>query len=138
MKIKVIKKRDDDDSSKKIEKQKLLYIYRDGCSYICSECYFYKEKKCALFGQSIEIKPYGGCNLWVKANGTESNWINGITKTEAGYMENKVGFTCGRCEYFIANNNDCQKVNKNSSGDTPNQILSGGCCNGWEKDDEDE
>jgi hypothetical protein len=119
----------------KTDKSLVLYLYREGCNYTCDECYFYKNKKCALYGESVDIKPYGGCNLWQKANGNESDWINSTTKEETDYIENKDGFTCGRCEYFIADQNNCQKVNRNSKGDTPNKILSGGCCNRWEEDD---
>ncbi len=134
MKIKVTKSNQDADSSK-IEKALALYLYRDGCNYTCSECYFYKEKKCALYGQSITIQSYGGCNLWQKAKGVEANWINSTTKEETGYTENKDGFTCGRCEYFIPSQNNCQKVNRNSKGDTPKEIIEDACCNGWEKKD---
>ncbi len=137
MKIKITKTDTDDNPSKKIDKSLVLYLYRKGSNYTCEECYFYKEKKCALYGQSVNIQPYGGCNLWQKANGTEANWINSTTKEETDYTENKDGFTCGRCEYFIGAKNDCHKINKNSIGDTPKQILHDACCNGWSKNDND-
>jgi hypothetical protein len=135
MKIRVANPPDKDDNSNKIDKSLVLYLFRDGCKYTCEECYFYKEKKCALYGAEVEIKPYGGCNLWQRADGTEVNWINSTTKEETGYIENKGGFTCGKCEYFIADKQGCEKVNKNSKGDTPNKIVVGACCNGWEAKD---
>lgn len=135
MKIKVKKQEEDKEQSSKTDKSLVLYLFRNGSNYTCQECYFYKDKKCALYGQSVSISPLGGCNLWQKGNGTESNWINSTTKAETDYTESKDGFTCGRCEYFDSLGNDCQKVNKNSKGDTPNQILSGACCNGWESKD---
>lgn len=126
---------DDERDSYKLDKAMALYLYRKGSNYTCSECYFYKEKKCALYGQDVEIRAWGGCNLWQQANGNEVNWINSTTKEETGYIENKGGFTCGKCEYFIANENNCQKVNRNSKGDTPNKIISDACCNHWSKND---
>lgn len=115
----------------KIPKAVALYIHKSG-RYTCNECVFYKEKKCALYGPSVAIQPYGGCNLWVK--GTEDvPWIGGVTKEETGYMENKEGFSCKRCEEFIAEKKACEKINKNSPGDDPGIIHPDACCNRWEK-----
>ena len=139
MKVKITKPKQEEkeESSSKFDKSFVLYLLRKGSNYTCSECYFYKEKKCALYGQSVNISPLGGCNLWQKGNGNEVNWINSTTKEESGYVESKEGFTCARCEYFIEDKNDCKKVNKNSKGDTPNKIIGEACCNGWEADDND-
>jgi len=115
----------------KIPKAVALYINKGG-KYTCAECVFYKEKKCALYGPTVAIQPYGGCNLWVKGTAAVP-WIGGVTKRETGYMENKEGFSCKRCEEFIPEKRACEKINKNSPGDDPGQISPNGCCNRWEK-----
>lgn len=115
----------------KIPKAVALYINKGG-RYTCDECVFYKERKCALYGPSIIIQPYGGCNLWVKGS-ANIPWIGGVTKVETGYMENKEGFSCKRCEEFIAEKKGCEKINKNSPGDDRGMISPDGCCNRWEK-----
>lgn len=124
----------------KIPKATVLYIFRDGVAYHCDECQFYKQTKCARYGQRVAIKPYGGCNVWAEWDGVSDRdaqpWTGDLTKAESGYAENKPGFTCGRCEYFVTGQSDCQKVDKDSPGDSPGKIESAGCCNAWEADPE--
>jgi hypothetical protein len=133
---------------KKLEKQVVLYSFRPETQYTCSVCVFAKDKdfpdkvkKCKIFGPSTDIKPEGSCGFWmhmdpVKESTPEVPWLGVVTKTEAGYMENKEGFSCKRCEYFDAANQDCKKVDKDSKGDTPGIIHANACCNAWEADKE--
>lgn len=124
-------------------KQAALYMYRPETKYHCSECVFAKEgsTKCAVFGATENIKPEGGCNFYLHKN-PESDTAKAIpylglaTKVEAGYEENRVGFTCGRCEYFLASKQDCKKVRKESVGDTLGIIDQHACCNRFDKDKE--
>jgi hypothetical protein len=97
-----------------------------GVNFTCAECYFYKEKKCALYGEAVEIKPYGACNYWTEKPGdeVESNWIGTMSKDTTGYVENKEGFTCGRCKHFDGKSS-CELVK--------GTVKSQGCCNLWEK-----
>jgi len=105
-------------------KQAALYLEKKNTDYECKDCIFYKEKKCALYGEKVEIQPYGSCGYWMQANGkVETQWLNTTNKTESGYMENKSGYSCARCEYF--GNNSCEQVE--------GFILSTGCCNRWNK-----
>jgi hypothetical protein len=109
---------------KKISKGDAGYIEEENCDYKCDECFFYKEKKCALYGQSVDIKPFGSCILFQKSNGgNEKSWVSSTTKAATDYEENKDGFSCKRCEYF--NNGSCKKV--------AGSISPNGCCNFWEK-----
>jgi hypothetical protein len=125
----------------KWSKQAAGYIYRPETKYHCDECIFAKEDstKCALFGSVESIKPYGGCNLYIHKDPDSSTaksipFLGLITKLEAGYEENKPGFTCGRCEYYLSKGQDCKRVKKESPGDTLGIIDNHGCCNKWEKD----
>lgn len=120
-----------------IKKEAVLYVFRPETQYTCNKCVFAKDKstKCALFGPTESIKSYGGCNYWIHSSQQDQiSWIGTITKVESGYMENEQGFSCKRCEYFLPNN-DCQKVDKNSEGDTPGIISPNGCCGNWDADD---
>lgn len=140
--IKQIQKRQmSPEEKEKWPKQAAMYLYRPETKYHCDECIFAKEKstKCAVFGPAESIKPEGGCNFYMHKN-PESEVAKSIpylglaTKIEAGYEENKVGFTCGRCEYFLSKKQDCKKVRKDSPGDTLGIIDAHGCCNRWDKD----
>lgn len=125
--------------SDKIKKQAALYIYRPNTEYTCNKCSHYisgQYPRCALFAPNTPIKPFGTCGLWVELkNNQVGPVINVITKEEAGYEENGVGFSCKRCEYFKVDKNDCEKVDKDSPGDTPKEIIGNACCNLWDKDD---
>lgn len=58
-------------------------------------------------------------------------WLGMYTKIELGYVENKQGFSCKRCDL---KGQDCSQVDKNSEGDTPGRIEANTCCNLWEAD----
>jgi hypothetical protein len=120
----------------KIPKSAVLYIHKKDTNYKCKDCIFAKDQgnKCAIYGSSVAIKPYGTCGEWIKKKGNvEIPYIGGYTKENTGYVENPEGFTCGRCDEFLPEANDCKKVDKDSPGDDPGSILSGACCNRWEK-----
>jgi len=131
---------------KKMEKEAVLYTFRPETQYTCSVCVFAKDKdypeqikKCKVFGPSADIKPEGSCGFWIHMDPTKEGtpeipWMGVVTKVEAGYMENKEGFSCKRCEYFDAARLDCKKVDKDSEGDTPGIIHPNACCNAWEPD----
>ena len=130
--------KEEESKSTKTPKEAVLYVFRPETQYTCEKCIFYKEDdKCAQFGPATDIKAYGSCGFWVhkdpKEMTEEMPWIGLITKEQAGYDENKNGFSCKRCEYYA--DLDCEKVNKNSDGDTPGIIHPNACCNRWEADD---
>ncbi len=119
-----VKNHSQEEKDEKIDKDDALYLERKNTDYECKDCIFYKEKKCALYGESIEIQPFGSCNYWMQSKGeNEKDWLNTTTKKESGYEENKDGYSCKRCEYF--GNNKCEKVKGVISPD--------GCCDFWEK-----
>lgn len=124
--------------SKKIEKQVVMYINQPETDYKCDQCIYYKEKKCAIYGPTVDIKPYGGCNLWIHGEPDRYTipFLGLLTKLQTGYTENKEGFSCKRCEEFEPLSNACKKVNRFSPGDDPGMISPNGCCNRWEKDPE--
>lgn len=122
------------DEEKKIDKGTVSYMHKQGTDYTCAECVFYKEKKCALYGPQVSIEPFGGCNLWVQAGkSVVIPWIGGVSKVETGYLENREGFSCKRCEEFLADQKACGKINKLSRGDDPGIISADACCNRWEQ-----
>lgn len=108
----------------KIDKDDALYLEIKNTDYECKDCIFYKEKKCALYGKEVDIKPFGSCNYWMEDKiGVETDWLNTTTKKESGYEENKDGYSCKRCEYF--HSGKCEKVKGSISLD--------GCCDFWSK-----
>lgn len=120
----------------KIPKSAVLYIHKKDTNYKCRDCLFQKDQanKCAIYGSSVSIKPYGGCGEWIKKKGNiDIPYIGGYTKENTGYVENPEGFTCGRCDEFLRDQNDCKKIDKDSPGDDPGSIESAACCNRWEK-----
>jgi len=134
--IEALEQKKDKAEQNKISKEVVCYVSRPETEYTCDSCIYYKEKKCALYGPTIEIKPYGGCNLYIhgEPGKIEIPWIGLVTKLETGYMENKQGFSCKRCEEFIPESNGCEKINKYSPGDDAGMINPNACCNRWEKD----
>lgn len=121
-----------------ITKAQAGYIYRPETQYTCGECVFAKGSACSFFGPSskIDLKK-GSCNYYTHGEPGEIMvpWIGVFTKEELGYVENKNGFSCKRCEYFDYENSDCNKsVCKDSPGDTPGLIHPNACCNYQEPD----
>lgn len=126
--------------STKIPKSAVLYIHLKNTDYKCKDCLFRKDgaNRCALYGRAVTIRPYGGCGQFIVfKQGTLPElpyWPAGqYTKENTGYVENGAGFTCGRCDEFIADQEDCEKVDKDSPGDDPGKIISSACCNRWVK-----
>lgn len=124
----------------KSPKEAVLYVLRPETQYTCDKCVFYKDgtpPRCALLGPTEGIKAYGSCGFWVHGEAGKFNvpWIGLVTKLEAGYEENPQGFSCKRCEYFDSQARACEKVDKNSPGDTPGEIHPNACCNMWDADD---
>lgn len=126
----------------KIPKEAVLYVFRPETQYTCDKCIFYKQSyqhpsQCSIFGPAADIKPHGSCGFWIHRDpqdgGREMPWIGLVTKEQSGYVENATGFSCKRCEYY-STGMDCEKVDKNSEGDTPGIIHPNACCNRWEPD----
>ena len=120
----------------KISKEVVLYIHKRDTAYKCKDCLFAREhgNKCALYGSSVSIRPYGTCGLFVKQKGhVDIPFIGGYNKENTGYVENMEGFSCARCDEFLPEEQDCKKIDKDSPGDDPGKITSGACCNRWEK-----
>lgn len=134
--------------SDKIPKEAVLYIFRPETQYTCDKCVHDKlpankditKGKCAILAATEDIKPYGSCGFWIHmdplAEATpDVPFLGVMTKDQVGYAENKTGFSCKRCEYFDPSRMDCEKVDKDSIGDTPGIIHPNACCNRWEPDD---
>jgi hypothetical protein len=121
--------------STKIPKSAVLYVHKKNTLYRCRDCVLAKAhaNKCALLGGALSIKPTGTSGFWVQKRGNiEVPFIGGLTKEEIGYIEEADGYSCAHCEEFLPEKNDCKKVDKDSPGDDPGEILSGACCNRWE------
>jgi hypothetical protein len=129
----------------KITKEAVLYIFRPETDYTCSKCVFSKNKlypnttKCKVLGPAETIESFGSCGFYIhmdpKGEVTpEVPMLGVMTKDQVGYFENKFGFSCKRCEYFDAKTLNCEKVDKDSEGDTPGIIHPNACCNNWEPD----
>jgi hypothetical protein len=112
----------------KIAKSTVLYVFQPDTVYFCSQCAFISpEGHCTDYVlEDDEVKPYGGCNDWQPLSKGRIKGNHGRTREETGYAENKVGFTCGRCEEFLPDIHECEKVK--------GAINPRACCNRWEKD----
>ncbi len=120
----------------KILKSAVLYIHKRKTLYRCRDCIFAKAmaNKCAWLGATTSIKPIGTCGAWGQKKGNiDIPFFGGYTKEQLGYVEEPEGYSCGHCDEFIPKENDCEKVDKDSPGDDPGQILSEACCGRWEK-----
>jgi hypothetical protein len=118
----------------KQDKQAAGYIHDTGTDYQCDDCYKFEPAGRACVEVRGVILPIGGCNTFVKGRpGTGGHVAQKLTQLEAGYMENRAGFSCKRCEYFDRKNWDCRKVNKDSKGPDDGLIHPMACCNNWEK-----
>ena len=126
-----------EESGGKVSKEAVLYVFRPEGNVTCGMCVFRKDfTKCAILNDAVAS--YGSCGFYIHGDVNDANpkmpWIGTVTKEEAGYIENKTGFQCKRCEEWIPNTRDCKKVDKLSAGDTPGEIHPNGCCNAWEAD----
>ena len=119
----------------KQSKQAAGYMHFDGTEYHCSDCYKWFTNEVCLEVQGV-IRANGGCNTFVQGNpdSSEGDCERKLTQLEAGYVENKVGFSCKRCEYFGRQNWDCKIVDKDSPGVDKGVIHPNACCNNWSKD----
>lgn len=120
----------------KLSKSLVLYVYNPGSNYTCQQCCYMAGGKCSQYIKSDDnVSKTGSCNLWdFDENGTKKIFgPKSRTKEATGYMDSKVGFGCRRCEYFIADNKLCKKVDESES---PNVglISPGACCSGFEAD----
>ncbi len=119
-----------------IDKSRAGYVYSPGSDYTCGECAFFESNNCLLYKErDRQVKSWGSCILWQPdVKGVEIPEIGTTTKVATGYEENKEGFSCKRCEYFLSDKKDCKKVDKNSEGQTPGEIRASACCNFWDKE----
>lgn len=131
---------EDKSETKKIKKEVVLYAFNPETQYTCGQCFNLQPGTniCGLFGSEINTKT-GSCGFYVHEDVNKSGiygpQVGVITKLQAGYAENKQGFSCKRCEYFATGKNDCEVVDKDSEGLTPGIIHPNACCNHWEPDD---
>lgn len=120
----------------KISKAAVLYIINADKHYYCKECCFFipRENVCTYFKQQEwVVDPLGSCNRWTT---NENGFVQGPgtqTKEDSGYVVNRPGYSCGRCEYFGADQKRCQKVDE-KKGPTPGIIHPRACCNAWSPD----
>lgn len=128
----------------KITKAQAGYTFHpDVPAYVCEDCIFEKDLKgkdyCSLFGAAITInEKTGSCNMWSHGEPEKQKidvpLLSIFTKSQLGYDENRFGFSCKRCSHFGIGKNDCEVVDKNSTGDTPGQISPNACCSVWTRD----
>ena len=131
----------DSNSDAKIKKEVVLYAFNPETQYTCGQCFNRQPNTniCSLFGPNDPISAKtGSCGFYVHEDTEKTNIyspdLGVITKVQAGYAENKYGFSCKRCEYFLTGENDCTKIDKDSKGLTPGIIHPNACCNHWEPD----
>ena len=128
----------------KISKAEAGYQFHPDSEYVCGSCVLLKDlpqKKngCAWFGPAVKVSATSGaCNYFSHGHPGDQMfdvpWFSLFTPIELGYLENKPGFGCKRCEHADLLRHDCSEVDKDSPGDTPGEIHPGGCCNLWEAD----
>jgi hypothetical protein len=125
----------------KIDKASVLYLHRPEGDYSCANCCLFlpTARRCLWFSARDVVQPYGACGLFVEGTAKQlvnvgANPLGKVTPVEAGYVENKPGYTCGRCVHFSDAKQDCEIVDKNSEGDDPGSIKAESCCNAWEKE----
>lgn len=116
----------------RISKQAVLYMHVQGSHYQCKGCVTFipGTERCLQHGPADVIKPYGQCGLFAAGKPFPGLKPTGaVTKLQSGYWDQPNGSSCGQCEYFLAERKDCLKVDPNSDGDDPGQILAPSCCN---------
>lgn len=106
----------------------------------CKNCQFLKgttfAPRCAWMGPEVPVSlTEGGCNEFKAGDPEGVPYLAPyLTKIQVGYLENKNGFGCRRCENFKPSERGCRTVDKNSPGFTPGVIAAKACCDFWEKD----
>jgi hypothetical protein len=120
----------------KLSKAEAGYIYAPGSELHCSECAFIsKQGTCTDYvAKDEDVKSYGGCNDWKDLKNGRIEGNHDKTRIETGYVENKPGFGCRRCEELEVGSEDCKRVDKKTEGATPGKIDVMGCCNLWDAD----
>lgn len=122
--------------SGKIPKEAVLYVFKPETNYTCGKCIFlWKGSTCAVYSGKASADE-GGCGVYIHGEPGKIEPFGLLTKEQVGYTENKNGFSCKRCEYFLVGKMDCRKVDRTSEGDTPGIIHPNACCNRWERDKE--
>lgn len=121
----------------KIEKQAVLYVFQPNTQYECKDCCYANKEvaNCSYLKRGENgIRSWGSCNYWEHGSPGSLEGPHSKSKIEAGYEENKwkQGYSCKRCDEFIPETHDCEKVDKHSPGDTPGEINPNACCNRWE------
>lgn len=105
----------------------------------CGDCWKYIGSESGK-GKCIEVDgpinpAHGVCGLYVNGrvfDGRKPDFsIVRISKLVAGYVE-QAPTHCGVCEYFEGTGK-CRKVEN-----YPQTIEDGGCCNQWEKDEDED
>ena len=122
----------------KISKATAGYVHFEKTDYQCGECYKFEPNNGKRDCAEVEgiIKAIGGCNNFVQGRPSQIIAISiprKLSQLEAGYGENRAGFSCKRCEYFSRDKWDCKKVDRESKGPDDGVIHPEGCCNLWEK-----
>lgn len=125
----------------KISKQAVLYILKPNTQYECADCHAFipDSMRCNFHNESEgSFLPMDSCGFWVPGEPKPKGTIpaGGLTKLESGFVRTNFGVSCKRCEEFDRINFDCEKVDKDSPGDTPGMIHPDACCNAWEPDPE--
>jgi len=127
----------------KLSKAEAGFQCKPDTEYTCSDCIAFKSASphsrpagCALLGPGERVSGNsGGCNYFMHGEADSIPWMGVYTKTELGYVENKHGFGCKRCEYFDIQKSDCSEVERNTPGAAPGLILPTTCCNLWQGDE---
>lgn len=124
----------------KISKAAAGYVHFENTDYKCSQCWKWEpngEVKNSCAEVTGIIRANGGCNTYVQGKPQTQivaiSLSRKLSREEAGYTESPVGFSCKRCEYFLRDNWDCRKVDKDSDGPDRGAISPQACCNLWSK-----
>ena len=117
----------------KLPKALVLYVFDPPSGYTCSECAFVSTTgKCTDYaGFDEKVSPHGSCNDWRTLRNGRIEGNHDRTREATGYVENYQGFSCKRCEEFVADTRRCLKVDE-KGGLTPGEINPNACCNRWE------
>lgn len=128
-----------------ISKSAAGYQMVPNTEYTCGDCVAYDpaDAACLYMSSAVRVMPMDGSNYFIKGApetiGPRMGMIGGdfdgdsalglLSIDQIGFARSSFGFGCKRCEYFIPDLMDCQKVDKDSKGDTPGLIHPGACCN---------